>query len=137
MDSPQGMVCLQNDLVQGVSVTCFVLATECLTKNVAHNLQLVCSFPCIMLMQFFKSYSYLLGSGYFKVFKWQLNTGDFSIHWYYPTFLFYYFSCRYQPTFLFYYFPRIFILFTYFSNPHASTQVSGLLFKAGLRQGKE
>ena len=37
MASTQGVVCLQNVLVQGVSITCPVLTTECLTKNVAHN----------------------------------------------------------------------------------------------------
>ena len=37
MDSKQGLVCLHNILVQAVSVTCLILATECLTENVACN----------------------------------------------------------------------------------------------------
>lgn len=78
MDRTQGVLYLQNILVFGVSMTCFILATKCLPKNVAHNLQLVCLFPFIMLF-------YLIptswGSGYFKQLEIKLNRGDFSIHW--------------------------------------------------------
>ena len=53
MDSTQGAVCLQNVLIYCVNAAFLVLTTKCLPKNVACNLQLVCSFPCIMLMYFF------------------------------------------------------------------------------------
>ena len=49
----QGVICLQNVLVQGERITCLVLATENLNKNVACNLSIVLFMPCIMLMQFF------------------------------------------------------------------------------------
>ena len=53
MGYTQEVVCIQKVLVEDVSVTCLNLATECLTKNVASNVQLVCSCPCIISMQFF------------------------------------------------------------------------------------
>ena len=56
-------------------VTCFVLAIECLTMNVAHDFELVCSFPCIMLMQ---SFVLLLPFGVKGILSsWKVNVGDF------------------------------------------------------------
>ena len=52
-----------------MTVTYLVLATQCLNKNAAHNLQLVCSFPCIMLMQFFLILLLPFGVGVFKQMK--------------------------------------------------------------------
>ena len=94
MDSTK--VCLQNVLVQGVSVTCLGLATEYLTKNVAHNL--------VNAGFFFLSYSNLLGSVYFKQMK--IKHADFSIHWHSFLVLFY--------VFCFIIFIHIFVLITYF-----------------------
>ena len=65
-DSTQGVVCLQNVLVCGVSVICSVLATECLTMDVAHDLLLVCSFPCVMSMSSFVLFPLFWGQRYFK-----------------------------------------------------------------------
>ena len=78
MDSTQGVVCLQYVLVQGVNITCLVLATECFTKNVACNLQLVSEFPYIMLMQFLNLTFTFWGQGILSI--WKLNIGDLSIH---------------------------------------------------------
>ena len=57
-------------------VTCFVLATECLTMNVACDCdQLVCSFPCIMLMQ-----SFVFPFGIKGILSsWKLNESEFSV----------------------------------------------------------
>ena len=66
-DSTRGMIGLPNFFGLGFEpdlVTCFVLATECLTMNLARDFgsNLVCSFPCIMLMQSL-IFSYLLVTG--------------------------------------------------------------------------
>lgn len=48
-------------------MTCFVLTTEYLTMDVACDLQLICSFPWIVLMQFFFNLTpSFWGQGYFK-----------------------------------------------------------------------
>lgn len=65
MDSTQRVVSPQNVLVEGVNITCLILATKWLTKNVARNPSAGQFISWIMLMQFL-SYSYMLGSGYFK-----------------------------------------------------------------------
>ena len=101
MESTQGVICLQYVLVLGESLICFILATKCLTMDVAPNLQLVCPFSCVMLMQwvfclfvclvgwlvlvfvFLFCLFYLsptLGFGIFR--NWGLNVDDFSIHWF-------------------------------------------------------
>lgn len=59
-------------------MTCVVLATECLTMYVAHNLQLVCSFLFIMLMQFILLLPFMV-EGILS--NWKLNSGNFSTHW--------------------------------------------------------
>ena len=61
MESTQGVICLQYVLVLGESLICFILATKCLTMDVAPNLQLVCSFSCIMVMQWVFFFVWLVG----------------------------------------------------------------------------
>ena len=51
--NPEAKSWMQLPLCERDLVTCFVLATECLPMNVAQDFQLVSSFPCIMLMQYF------------------------------------------------------------------------------------
>ena len=105
-------------------VTCFVLATECLTMNVACNLQLVCSFPCIMLMQYFVL---LLPFGVRVILShWKLNAGDFSIHWKFP-----------PDTILWGFFDIIFASSYYlliFLNPNTPTLESDIFVKIGPQQ---
>ena len=118
MDSTQGMVYLQDVLVQGVSVTCPVLAIEYLTKNVAHNPSTGLFISLYHLNAVF-SLNLLLpfGVGVFKQMK--IKHGRFQ------------YSLELPPgTILF--FCHVFVLLTYFSNPQAPTLVSGIFVEAGL-----
>ena len=101
-------------------------------KNVSCNLQLVCSFPCIMVMHFFVVFVFcfilLLLFGVRSILsKWKLNTGIFSIHW----------NALPALSYVFYFiiFLCVFVIFTCFSNIHAPTLVSAIFVEAGLWHG--
>ena len=90
--------------------------------NVACDFQLVCSFPCIMLMQ---SFVLLLSFGVEGILNsWKLNIGDFQYSGKFPPDTILYVS-------LFYYFHLHLHSLYYISNPHVLALARGIFVKAG------
>ena len=104
-----------------MNVTYLVLATECLTKNVAQNPSIGLFIPCIMLMQFFLNLTPTFRGWVFKQMEIKCRWFQYSLELSPGTVL-----CLCLLSSLVSSFP-------YFSNPHAPILVSGILVEAGLR----